>query len=83
LAGADFSGPAFFESQGITYKEGGQLVQQICTYSSNTIATFAAAGVMPDYVQVGNQIWSYYANRLYVKCEHGSTFPRQGHSVSE
>jgi arabinogalactan endo-1,4-beta-galactosidase len=35
-----------------------QLVQQIRTYSSNTIATFAAAGAMPDYVQVGNEITS-------------------------
>ena len=26
------------------------------TYNSNTIATFAAAGAMPDYVQVGNEI---------------------------
>ena len=143
LAGADFSGLAFFESQGITYKEGGQvrdgiqilknhglncvrlrlftsstaqassdpynhinnaaytvplavrvknagllflldfhysdtwadcgkqaipaawtnldftqLVQQMYTYNSNTIATFAAAGAMPDYVQVGNEITS-------------------------
>ena len=141
LAGADFSGLAFFESQGVTYKEGGQvqdgiqilkdhgincvrlrlwtssaaqagaepynytnnlsytvplavrvknagllflldfhysdtwadpgeqatpaawtnlnftqLVQQMRTYNSNTIATFAAAGAMPDYVQIGNEI---------------------------
>jgi arabinogalactan endo-1,4-beta-galactosidase len=141
LAGADFSDLAFFESQGITYKEGGKvrdgiqilkdhglncvrlrlftssaaqaksdpynhinntaytvplaarvknagllllldfhysdtwadcgkqaipaawtnpdfagLVQQMRTYNSNTIATFAAAGAMPDYVQVGNEI---------------------------
>jgi arabinogalactan endo-1,4-beta-galactosidase len=33
-----------------------QLVQQMRTYNSNTIAAFAAAGVMPDYVQVGNEI---------------------------
>jgi len=33
-----------------------QLVQQMRTYNSNTIATFAAAGVMPDYVQIGNEI---------------------------
>jgi arabinogalactan endo-1,4-beta-galactosidase len=33
-----------------------QLVQQMRTYNSNTIATFAAAGAMPDYVQVGNEI---------------------------
>ena len=33
-----------------------QLVQQMYTYNSNTIATFAAAGAMPDYVQVGNEI---------------------------
>ncbi len=26
------------------------------TYNSNTIATFAAAGAMPDYVQIGNEI---------------------------
>jgi arabinogalactan endo-1,4-beta-galactosidase len=41
-----------------------QLVQQMYTYNSNTIATFAAAGAMPDYVQVGNEItagmlWPY------------------------
>src|SRR5271157_3644843 len=41
-----------------------QLVQQMQTYNSNTIATFAAAGAMPDYVQVGNEItggmlWPY------------------------
>jgi arabinogalactan endo-1,4-beta-galactosidase len=35
-----------------------QLVQQMRTYNSNTIATFAAAGAMPDYVQVGNEITS-------------------------
>src|SRR5271166_3969616 len=33
-----------------------QLVQQMYTYNSNTIAAFAAAGAMPDYVQVGNEI---------------------------
>jgi arabinogalactan endo-1,4-beta-galactosidase len=33
-----------------------QLVQQMVTYNSNTIATFAAAGAMPDYVQIGNEI---------------------------
>jgi arabinogalactan endo-1,4-beta-galactosidase len=143
LAGADFSDLAFFESQGVAYKEGGQvrdgiqilkdhglncvrlrlftssdaqagsdpynhinntaytvplavrvknagllflldfhysdtwadpghqatpaawanldfarLVQQMRAYNSNTIATFAAAGAMPDYVQVGNEITS-------------------------
>lgn len=41
-----------------------QLVQQMRIYNSNTIATFAAAGAMPDYVQVGNEItpgmlWPY------------------------
>ena len=35
-----------------------QLVQQMYTYNSNTIATFAAAGAMPDYVQIGNEITS-------------------------
>ncbi|HZM05111.1 MAG TPA: glycosyl hydrolase 53 family protein [Candidatus Saccharimonadales bacterium] len=35
-----------------------QLAQQMRTYNSNTIATFAAAGAMPDYVQVGNEITS-------------------------
>jgi arabinogalactan endo-1,4-beta-galactosidase len=143
LAGADFSGLAFFESQGVAYKEGGQvqdaihilknhglncvrlrlftssaaqagsdpynyinntaytvplavrvknaglllsldfhysdtwadpgkqaipaawrnldfaqLVRHMHLYNSNTIATFAAAGAMPDYVQVGNEISS-------------------------
>jgi len=33
-----------------------QLVQQMRAYNSNTIAAFAAAGAMPDYVQVGNEI---------------------------
>ena len=33
-----------------------QTVQQMYTYNSNTIAAFAAAGAMPDYVQVGNEI---------------------------
>ena len=33
-----------------------QLVQQMRTYNSNTIVTFAAAGAMPDYVQIGNEI---------------------------
>jgi arabinogalactan endo-1,4-beta-galactosidase len=35
-----------------------QLVQEMRTYNSNTIATFAAAGAMPDYVQIGNEITS-------------------------
>ena len=34
------------------------LVQQVRSYSSNTVATFAAAGAMPEYVQVGNEITS-------------------------
>jgi len=33
-----------------------QLVQQMRTYNSNTIAAFDAAGAMPDYVQIGNEI---------------------------
>jgi len=33
-----------------------QVVQQMRTYNSNTIAAFAAAGAMPDYVQIGNEI---------------------------
>ena len=33
-----------------------QLVPQMRTYNSNTIAIFAAAGAMPDYVQIGNEI---------------------------
>ena len=33
-----------------------QLVQQVRDYSSNCIAVFKAAGAMPDYVQVGNEI---------------------------
>ena len=33
-----------------------QMVPQMRTYNSNTIATFAAAGAMPDYVQIGNEI---------------------------
>ena len=41
-----------------------QLVQEMRYYNSNTIATFAVAGAMPDYVQVGNEItqgmlWPY------------------------
>ncbi len=35
-----------------------QLVQQMRTYNSNTIAAFAAEGAMPDYVQIGNEITS-------------------------
>jgi arabinogalactan endo-1,4-beta-galactosidase len=33
-----------------------QLEQQIEIYSSNTIASLKAAGAMPDYVQIGNEI---------------------------
>jgi arabinogalactan endo-1,4-beta-galactosidase len=33
-----------------------QLVQQMRSYNSNTIAAFAAEGAAPDYVQVGNEI---------------------------
>jgi arabinogalactan endo-1,4-beta-galactosidase len=33
-----------------------QLVQAMHDYNSNCIAAFAAAGAMPDYVQVGNEI---------------------------
>ncbi len=33
-----------------------QLVQQMQSYNSNCIAAFSAAGAMPDYVQVGNEI---------------------------
>jgi len=33
-----------------------QLVQQMHDYNSNTIAAFQAAGAMPDYVQIGNEI---------------------------
>ena len=33
-----------------------QFVQQMRVYNSNSIAAFAAAGAMPDYVQVGNEI---------------------------
>jgi arabinogalactan endo-1,4-beta-galactosidase len=33
-----------------------QLLQQMRTYNSNTIVTFANAGAMPDYVQIGNEI---------------------------
>ena len=32
------------------------LVLQMRAYNSNTIATFADAGAMPDFVQVGNEI---------------------------
>ena len=35
-----------------------QMVQQMRTYNSNTIAAFTAAGAMPDYVQIGNEITS-------------------------
>jgi arabinogalactan endo-1,4-beta-galactosidase len=40
-------------SNGVTLTN---LVAQMYTYNSNTIAAFAAAGAMPDYVQVGNEI---------------------------
>jgi arabinogalactan endo-1,4-beta-galactosidase len=33
-----------------------QLQQQMRDYNSNTIAAFKAAGAMPDYVQIGNEI---------------------------
>jgi arabinogalactan endo-1,4-beta-galactosidase len=33
-----------------------QLIQQLRQYNSNCIAAFKAAGAMPDYVQVGNEI---------------------------
>jgi arabinogalactan endo-1,4-beta-galactosidase len=33
-----------------------QLVPQMRAYNSNAIATFAAAGAMPDFVQIGNEI---------------------------
>ena len=33
-----------------------QLVQEVRTYTSNSIAAFQAAGAMPDYVQIGNEI---------------------------
>jgi arabinogalactan endo-1,4-beta-galactosidase len=33
-----------------------QLVQQMRSYNSNSIAAFAAEGAMPDYVQVGNEV---------------------------
>jgi arabinogalactan endo-1,4-beta-galactosidase len=41
-----------------------QLVQEMRYYNSNTIATFATSGAMPDYVQIGNEItqgmlWPY------------------------
>ena len=35
-----------------------QLVQQMHDYNSNSIAAFQAAGAMPDYVQIGNEITS-------------------------
>ena len=35
-----------------------QLVQEMHDYNSNCIAAFRAAGAMPDYVQVGNEITS-------------------------
>lgn len=43
-----------------------QLVAQVRSYTSNSIAAFAAAGAPPDYVQVGNEItggllWPYGA----------------------
>ncbi|HLX72757.1 MAG TPA: glycosyl hydrolase 53 family protein [Verrucomicrobiae bacterium] len=35
-----------------------QLVAQMRSYNSNTVATFATAGAMPDFVQIGNEITS-------------------------
>jgi arabinogalactan endo-1,4-beta-galactosidase len=35
-----------------------QLVQQMRSYNSNCIAAFNAAGAMPDYIQIGNEITS-------------------------
>jgi len=40
---------------GLTFN---QLAQQVRQYSSNCIAAFKAAGAMPDFVQVGNEIGS-------------------------
>jgi arabinogalactan endo-1,4-beta-galactosidase len=39
--------------QGLSFPE---LEQRMYEYNSNTIATFQAAGAMPQYVQVGNEI---------------------------
>jgi len=41
--------------RGLTFA---QLLPQMRSYNSNAIATFAAAGAMPDYVQIGNEITS-------------------------
>jgi arabinogalactan endo-1,4-beta-galactosidase len=38
---------------GLTFS---QLVQQMRAYNSNCIVAFKAAGAMPDYVQIGNEI---------------------------
>jgi len=53
------------------------------TYNSNTIATFAAAGAMPDYVQVGNEITE---GMLFTPFSYGGPLRavpiRSGHSVA-
>lgn len=56
-----------------------QLVQQMHDYNSNCIAAFKAAGAMPDYVQVGNEItggmlWPYGRLSKRNPEEHWSRF---------
>jgi arabinogalactan endo-1,4-beta-galactosidase len=48
-----------------------QLVQQMHDYNSNCISAFKAAGAMPDYVQVGNEITS---GMLWPDGEVGGSF---------
>jgi arabinogalactan endo-1,4-beta-galactosidase len=48
-----------------------QLVPQMRSYSSNAIASFNAAGAMPDFVQVGNEITS---GMLWPDGEVGSSY---------
>ena len=33
-----------------------QLVEQVCTYTQETLAEFGRAGCLPDMVEVGNEI---------------------------
>ncbi|HEY3863364.1 MAG TPA: glycosyl hydrolase 53 family protein [Verrucomicrobiae bacterium] len=56
-----------------------QLAQTVRIYTSNTIATFAAAGAMPDYVQIGNEITSGMLWPLgYVSSSGGGSWPQLG-----
>jgi arabinogalactan endo-1,4-beta-galactosidase len=55
-----------------------QLVQELRVYNSNCIAAFKAAGAMPDYVQVGNEI-TYGMLWPYGKVSHTNSTVQWSH----